>query len=173
MTAAKVSFWTLYSLNRYHRCGDIHHPLHAGVPDSLHVPPQGDLPHQWGKGSGVVRVRWCGHHRDGAALHRDHWGKQEGMVYLRNPCRQHLRRARVADSVSLWVFEQDRGEGRGAGVSSYPTQRYCTLYIVTGLSLISIVFGDLRTPLNIQYTVWTAHAVFVLCTDLPIPSCSE
>lgn len=31
---------------RGHCCGDLHHPLHLGLPHSVYVPSQGHLPHQ-------------------------------------------------------------------------------------------------------------------------------
>lgn len=67
---------------RCHRSGDLHHPLHFGVPDPLHVPPQGDLSHQWGQRGRVSRERRRRHNEQWPQLHGDHRWEQEGMAYL-------------------------------------------------------------------------------------------
>lgn len=68
---------------RHHCCRDLHHPLHPGVPHSLHVPPQGDLPHQWGQGGGVCRKRRCSHHEQWPQFYGNHWWEQKRVAYLR------------------------------------------------------------------------------------------
>lgn len=67
---------------RYYCCGDLHRPVHVGVPDSLHDTPQENAPKrrvQRGRALGIGRHDY---HRDWAQFHRDHWRKQEGMVHL-------------------------------------------------------------------------------------------
>lgn len=68
---------------RCHRCCDLHHTLHAGVPDTLHVPSQGNLPHQWGQGGGVCWECRCSHHEQWPQLYGDHRREQKRVAYLR------------------------------------------------------------------------------------------
>lgn len=81
MAAGVANIFIHLSCRCYCR-GDLHHPLHSGVPDPLHVPPQRHLPHQRGQGQRRVRhgVRRHSHHR-----HRqpgDHRRIKEGVVHL-------------------------------------------------------------------------------------------
>ena len=65
----------------------------------------------------------------------------------------------------------NRTASRGGGWDSKLSSSE-KLYIVTGLCPISIVFGNLRTPLNIYSLDRTCH-FFFLYTDLPNLSWSE
>lgn len=91
----KVLHLTFFNvLRRHHRSGDLHHPVHAGVPHPLHVPSQRHLPHQRGQGQRRVsrRVSRHGHHWHWQP--GDHRRIKEGVVHLTGSGRSQMQRDR-------------------------------------------------------------------------------
>lgn len=123
---------------RHYCCGDLHHPVHSGVPHPLHVPPQGHLPHQWGQRRGVLGVGRHGHHWNRPQLHRDHRWEQEGVVHLAG-WGQNVQT--LSDSIRM-----SRNLGSSFAVQA---EKWIGLYILNSLSILSIVVGRLQSPLHI------------------------
>lgn len=124
---------TCTSRFRHYCCGDLHHPLHSGVPHPLHVPPQGHLPHQWGQRRGVLGVGRHGHHWNWPQLHRDHRREQEGMVHLTG-WGQNVQT--LSDSIRT-----SRNLGSSFGVQA---EMWIGLYILNSLSIFLSWLGVCR-----------------------------
>lgn len=124
--------------------------MHSVVPDTLHVPTQGNIPHQRVQRSQTLWISWHSHHHLWAQLHRDHWWKQEGVVYLRHVswgAYTHLTK------------QQESGRSLRTELRSWTV---CTGW------LVSVVVGWLRSALHIncklceQNKTLIRHFVFCL-----------